>query len=104
MHLMFSIIWKERGLTTVQGHGIEHTEQIHALLQSIQKSREPAFMHCKIHQNGEAALELENLFDDKIVKEARKGILTVVPQKEINLSRFAPKCDQQNHQFSGKKG
>lgn len=60
-------------------------------------------MHCKIHQNGEATLELENLFVDKIVKEARKGTLTVVPQKEISLTRFTPKCDQENHQFSGTK-
>lgn len=29
------VICKERGLAAVQGHGIEHTEQVHALLQSI---------------------------------------------------------------------
>lgn len=27
----------------------------------------------------------------------------VVPQKEIKLSRFGPKCDQKNHLFSGTK-
>lgn len=27
----------------------------------------------------------------------------MVLQKEISLTRFAPKCDQQSHQFSGTK-
>lgn len=95
------VTWKERGLPTVQGNGIEHTEEIHALLQSIWKSREVAFMHCKAHRNGETTPELENHFADEIVKgAAEKGILTVVPQKEIDLSGFTPKYDQKDHQLT----
>lgn len=98
------VIWKERRLAAMQGTGIEHTEQIHARLQSIWESREAAFMHCKVHQNRETSPKLKNHFADKIVKAvAEKGILTVVPQREIDLLMFSPKCYQKDHQFSGTK-
>lgn len=51
------VIWKERGLATIQGNRIEHTEQIHALLENIWECREAAFMHCKTQQNGKTAPE-----------------------------------------------
>ncbi|GAB0208462.1 protein NYNRIN-like [Grus japonensis] len=45
-------IWKERGLLSSQGTGIRHAEQILKLLESIQKPREVAIVHCKAHQTG----------------------------------------------------
>lgn len=65
------VIWKERGLATIQVNGIEHTEQTHALLQSIWECREAAFMHCKAQRNGKTTPEL-NCFAGKIVKGAAK--------------------------------
>ncbi|TRZ07695.1 hypothetical protein HGM15179_019412 [Zosterops borbonicus] len=98
------VIWKEKGLATYQGNGIEHTEQTHALLQSIWKCRETAFLHCKAQQNRKTTPELKNHFADEIIKgAAEKGILAVVPQKGIDLSRFTTKCDQKDHQSSGTK-
>lgn len=98
------VIWKERRLATIQGNRIEHSEQTHALLQNIWEHREAAFMHCKAQQYRKTTPELKNHFAHKILKgAAEKGILTVVPQMEIDLSRFAPKCDLKDHQFSGTK-
>ncbi|KAL2304255.1 hypothetical protein Nmel_012999, partial [Mimus melanotis] len=82
------VTWKERRLVTIQEYLRKSRSSFYAL-QSIMFSKTP---------------ELKNSFSDKIVKgAAEKGILTVVPQKEINFSRFALKCDLKGHQFSGTK-
>lgn len=97
------VVWKERRLAAIQGNRIEHSEQTHALVQNIWGYREAAFTQCKAQQNRKTTSKLKNNFADKILKgAAEKGTLTM-PQKEIDLSRFAPKCDLKDHQFSHTK-
>ncbi|XP_029821645.1 protein NYNRIN-like [Manacus vitellinus] len=93
-------IWKERGLLTAQGSGVKHADQIHALLQSIWKPEEVAIMHCRAHQKGKTIPELGNQFADQAAKRAaEKGILAVVPQKEIDLTKYTPKYDERDNQL-----
>lgn len=93
-------VWKERGLLTAQGNEVKHAEQIPALLQSIWKPTEVAIMHCRGHQKGKKAPELGNCFADKTARGvAEKGVLAVIPQKEIDLSEFTPKYDQKDHKL-----
>ncbi|XP_056371414.1 uncharacterized protein LOC130266110 [Oenanthe melanoleuca] len=88
-------IWKERGLLNAQGNQIKHAEQILALLESIKRPAEVAVMHCRGHQKGKTVPELGNCFADKMARRiAEKGILAVIPQKEIDLSGYTPKYDQ----------
>ncbi|XP_063280479.1 protein NYNRIN-like [Prinia subflava] len=93
-------IWKERGLLNAQGNPIKHAQQILALLESIKKPTGVAIMHCKGHQKGKTVPELGNCFADKVARGiAEKGILAVIPQKEIDLSEFTPKYDQADHKL-----
>ncbi|KAJ7426287.1 hypothetical protein WISP_17383 [Willisornis vidua] len=93
-------IWKERGLLTAQGSVIKHAEQILALLQSIWKPTEVAIMHCKAHQKGKTTPELGNHFADRTAKGvAEKGILAVIPQKEVDLSGFTLNYSREDHQL-----
>ncbi|XP_056372049.1 uncharacterized protein LOC130266810 [Oenanthe melanoleuca] len=93
-------VWKERGLLNAQGNQIKHAEQILALLESIKRPAEVAVMHCRGHQKGKTAPELGNCFADKMARRiAEKGILAVMPQKEIDLSGYTPKYDQADHKL-----
>ncbi|TRZ09178.1 hypothetical protein HGM15179_017934 [Zosterops borbonicus] len=94
----YGAIWKERRLLNTQGNQIKHAEQILALLASIKKHTEVAIMHCKGHQKGKTAPELGNCFADKAARGiAEKGILIVIPQKEIDFSGFTQKYYQVDH-------
>ncbi|KAJ7416822.1 hypothetical protein BTVI_34585 [Pitangus sulphuratus] len=93
-------IWKERGLLTAQGRGSKHADQIHALLESVWKPEEMSVMHCRAHQNRKTIPQLGNHFADQAAKgAAEKGILTVIPHKEIDLTGFTPKYDERDHQL-----
>ncbi|GAB0208003.1 protein NYNRIN-like [Grus japonensis] len=84
-------IWKERGLLSSQGTGIRHAEQILKLLESVQKPREVAIMHCKAHQTGRTPQERGNQLADVTackVAEKGKGILAIIPEKKIELGEF----------------
>ncbi|TRZ09730.1 hypothetical protein HGM15179_017376 [Zosterops borbonicus] len=93
-------IWKERELITSQGNEIKQSEQILTVLQSIWKPSEVAIMHFRGYQKGKAPPELGNCFADETAKEvAEKGILVVVPQKEIDLSEFTPIYKQRDNKL-----
>lgn len=67
-----------------QGNQIKHAEQILAFLESIKNPAKVAIMHCRGHQKGKTTPELGNCFADKAARKiAEKGILTVIPQKDL---------------------
>ncbi|GAB0203794.1 hypothetical protein GRJ2_002845000 [Grus japonensis] len=92
-------IWKERGLLSAQGSPIKYKEEVLQLLQDVQKPKEVAAMHCKAHQFGQTAINIGNRLADKAAKEAaERGILTLVPVKQIkipNLKARYSKLDEQ---------
>ncbi|GAB0210119.1 protein NYNRIN-like [Grus japonensis] len=92
-------IWKERGLLSVQGSPIKYKEEVLQLLQDVQKPKEVAVMHCKAHQFGQTAINIGNRLADKAAKEAaERGILALVPVKQIkipNLKARYSKLDEQ---------
>ncbi|KAK4822220.1 hypothetical protein QYF61_011861 [Mycteria americana] len=52
-------IWKERVLLLAQGSPIKYKEEILQLLQDIQRPKEVAVMHCKAHQFGQTAVNMD---------------------------------------------
>ncbi|GAB0209847.1 protein NYNRIN-like [Grus japonensis] len=92
-------IWKERGLLSAQGSPIKYKEEVLQLLQEVQKPKEVAAMHCKAHQFGQTAINIGNRLADKAAKEAaERGILALVPVKQIkipNLKARYSKLDEQ---------
>lgn len=92
-------IWKERGLLSAQGSPIKYKEEVLQLLQDVQKPKEVAVMHCKAHQFGQTAINIGNRLADKAAKEAaERGILALVPVKQIkipNLKARYSKLDEQ---------
>lgn len=57
-------------------------------------------MHCRGHQKGKTTPELGNCFADKAARRiAEKGILAVIPQKEIDVLGYTPKYDQADHKL-----
>ncbi|GAB0188415.1 protein NYNRIN-like [Grus japonensis] len=92
-------IWKERGLLSAQGSPIKYKEEVLQLLQEVQKPKEVAVMHCKAHQFGQTVINIGNRLADKAAKEAaERGILALVPVKQIkipNLKARYSKLDEQ---------
>ncbi|GAB0207673.1 protein NYNRIN-like [Grus japonensis] len=92
-------IWKEGGLLSAQGSPIKYKEEVLQLLQDVQKPKEVAVMHCKAHQFGQTAINIGNRLADKAAKEAaERGILALVPVKQIkipNLKARYSKLDEQ---------
>ncbi len=83
--------WKERGMLTAQGTSIKHQEEILQLLQVVQKPKEVAIMHCKAHQFGNFPVNIGNkLVNKKAKKRAEKGIMTIIPVKEVKFEQQTP--------------
>ena len=94
---------KREGLLSTQGNGIKHATQIQELLESVQKPTEIAIMHCKAHQTGGTIPELGNQLADRAAKEAaEKGILALIPEKEIILPDTPPRYDKKDINLIGK--
>lgn len=61
---------------------------------------EVAFMNCRGHQKGKTVPKLGNCFTDEAARGvAEKGILAVLPQKEIDLLELTPKYDRRDHKL-----
>jgi len=67
----------------------------------VQKPKEVAVTHCKAHQFGQTAVNIGNRLADKTVKEAaERGILALVPVKQIKIPNLKPKYSKLDEQLA----
>lgn len=80
--------WKERGLLSAQGKSIKHAEEIFRLLEAVQQPEKVAIMHCRVHQRGNNAEEMENALADREAKQAAEGKVvegSLIPDGKIQV-------------------
>lgn len=66
-------------------------------MEEIQKPKEEAVMHCKAHHSGQTIVMLGNQLADKEARGvAEKGILELVPQKQIYISELKANYDSED--------
>ncbi|KAK4821608.1 hypothetical protein QYF61_025185 [Mycteria americana] len=93
-------IWKERGVLSAQGSPIKHKEEILQLLEDVQKPKEVAVMHCKADQFGQTSVNIGNRLADKAAKEAaERGILALVPVKQMKIPNLKLKYNKLDEQL-----
>jgi len=86
-----------------QGSSIKHKEEILQLLEEVHEPKEVAVMHCKAHQFGQAAVNTGNRLANKMAKEAvERGILALVPLKQIKIPNLKPKYSKLDDQLAEK--